>query len=141
MQPKRHKKNGLQTEAGFTLIEALLAIAIFSIGILAAASMNVATINGNATARFSNEAAVMAQDQLERLIAMPFDAASPPAELAPGYISPEITAENGRYRVQWQVSNLHDPVNNAVTVIMTANWSDRGRDRSMTYRLVKAPSM
>ena len=136
-----HSEPRQKCSGGFTLIEVLLAMAIFSIGILAAASMNVATINGNATARFNSEAAVMAQDQLERLIAMPFDPVSPPTELAPGYVSPEITAENGRYRIWWQVSAIDDPVLDAVTVTMTAEWDDRGRTRSMEYRLVKGPAM
>jgi len=141
MQSNWRKKPGSGCEAGFTLIEALLAMAIFSIGILAAASMNVATINGNATARFNSEAAVMAQERLEQLAALPFDPAAPPAELTPGTTSPVITAENGRYSIRWSVSNLHDPVNDAVTITMTASWTDRGRNRSMRYRLVKAPSM
>ena len=45
---------------GFTLIEALFAIAIFSIGILAVSSMQISAINNNASARMRTEATMLA---------------------------------------------------------------------------------
>lgn len=60
-------------EKGFTLIEVLVAMAVFAVGILAAISMqSSATLTGN-LARNSTEAATQAADLLERLNTLPYD--------------------------------------------------------------------
>ena len=126
-------------EAGYTLIEILVAMAIFSIGILAVASMQVAAVNGNATARYNNEASVLAQDQLERLILMNYDPLSPPTELTPG-TSHTVMDPTGQYRISWTIPNLL-PTSNAVTINMTVQWFERDRLRRISYRFVKAQSI
>jgi Tfp pilus assembly protein PilV len=132
------------------LIEVLVALAIFSVGILAVASMQAAVINGNATARFSNEASVLAQEQLERLIALPFDPS--------GTLPPELDEANngsraftvnsggsanadGPYTIDWTVSALHVPVDNAVTIELTVTWQERSLQRRVRYRYVKTESI
>ena len=56
-------------DRGFTFVELLIVIAIFAIGILAVASMQVTSINTNASARMSGEATALAANQLETLMA------------------------------------------------------------------------
>lgn len=58
---------------GLTLIEVLIALAVFSIGILAIGSMQIKSINGNASARMQTEATAYAVDRVERLLALPYD--------------------------------------------------------------------
>jgi prepilin-type N-terminal cleavage/methylation domain-containing protein len=55
-------------QEGFTLIEVLLVIAIFSIGILGAMSMQTSAVNTNALTRKSNMAIEYATDTMERLM-------------------------------------------------------------------------
>ena len=52
---------------GFTLIEVLVALAIFTIGILALTSLQAVYIGGNSSARMQTEATSLATQWLERL--------------------------------------------------------------------------
>ncbi len=65
-EKQNHRTNG------FTLIEVLIAMSIFAIGILGLAKMQISSINGNASARKFTEAIVAAQSEIESLRLMPF---------------------------------------------------------------------
>lgn len=54
-------------EKGFTLIEVLMALAIFSIGFLALASMQLTATNGNSRARTMSDAASVLEGYIEDL--------------------------------------------------------------------------
>jgi len=56
---------------GFTLIEVMIGMAIFAIGFLAVSMMQVTAINSNSSAREGTEAATLAAEQAERLMALP----------------------------------------------------------------------
>ncbi len=58
---------------GFTLIEILIAMAIFAIGILAVGSMQISAINTNASSRNSTTVVTMAKDRVEELTALRYD--------------------------------------------------------------------
>lgn len=58
---------------GFTLIEVLIAMAIFAVGILAVTTMQMRSINQNASARLQTEATNLAADWMEQLLALPYD--------------------------------------------------------------------
>ena len=64
---------------GFSLIEVLIAISIFSIGILAIASMQSTSIDNSSSAMMQTEMSAWAADRIETLIALPYsDAALDP---------------------------------------------------------------
>ncbi len=54
--------------AGFTLIEVLISITVFSIGILAVITMQTSSVSGNARAQDISEATNLAADQMETLL-------------------------------------------------------------------------
>ncbi len=58
---------------GFTLVEVMIGMAIFVIGYLAVASMQMVAIKGDTSARKTTEAATLAADRLETLIVLPYD--------------------------------------------------------------------
>jgi type IV pilus assembly protein PilV len=60
-------------EKGFTLIEVLVAMAVFAVGILAAISMQSSAALTDHLARNSTEAATQATDLIERLNSLPYD--------------------------------------------------------------------
>lgn len=100
-----HTKKFLQkhfprTPGGFTLIEVLIAMAIFAIGILGVATMQISSTNGNTSARKHSEASEFAQGQVELLMATSF------ADLADG------TRTTNGYTITWDV----DPGSNAVDI-------------------------
>ena len=55
-------------ENGFTLVEILIALTIFAIGILGIASMQTWGIRGNASAIWHSQAATFAADRIEKLM-------------------------------------------------------------------------
>ena len=69
---KRIKGKKISDSKGFTLIEVLVAMAIFSIGILAVGSMQLSATRGSSSARLSTEVATIAQARAETLILAPY---------------------------------------------------------------------
>lgn len=68
--------NSLQSkhhEAGFTLIEALVAMVVLTIGVFALYSMQVVSIRGNSTGNSISTAANVSSEQVEQLINRAFD--------------------------------------------------------------------
>lgn len=110
---------------GFTLLEVMIAMAIFVIGFLAVGSMQVSAIRGNGGAREATEAATRATDQLETLIALPYDRI-----VSGGPVT------QGAYTVSWNVAD-DTPLPNVKTITVTVNWLDRG-DRSFVATYMKA---
>ena len=55
---------------GFTLIEILLALAVFSIGLLAIAGMQTSSVTGNSYSRMNTMAVEYAADYMERLLSL-----------------------------------------------------------------------
>ncbi|UCF92650.1 MAG: prepilin-type N-terminal cleavage/methylation domain-containing protein [Desulfobacterales bacterium] len=107
---------------GFTLVEVMIGMAIFVIGFLAVSSMQITAINGNAGARGATEAATWATDQLETLIALPYDS------IVSG--GPVI---NGAYTISWEV-DADTPLPHTKTIVVTVDWQDRGaKDFRLTY--------
>ena len=72
-QLKDQARGRLAGNSGFTLIEILIAMAIFSIGILAVGNMQLGSTNGNTSARIRTESSVWAQDTIETLMLLPYD--------------------------------------------------------------------
>lgn len=62
----------LKNSGGFTLIEVLIAIAIFAIGMLAVGQMQINALMNTNSARRTTEALAMAEEQAERLRSLPF---------------------------------------------------------------------
>ena len=122
MFSRQMTKNTRQmTDRGFTLVEVMIGMAIFFIGFLAIGSMQIAAINGNAGAREATEAATRATDQLETLIALPYES----------IVDGEVT--DGAYNVTWDVTN-NTPLDNTKTIMVTVEWLHRGpRSFTVTY--------
>jgi len=64
------------TNQGFTLLEVLIAITIFAVGILAVATMQVSAIRGNRLGNELTQATFLAQMQIEALKSADIDSAT-----------------------------------------------------------------
>jgi len=63
----------LTTEGGFTLIEVLIGISIFAIGMLAVARMQMLTVRNTSVGNFTSQATMLAHQKMEELKTMAFD--------------------------------------------------------------------
>ena len=113
---------------GFTLIEVLIAIAIFSIGILAVGAMQVSSTNNNAGARIQTEEYTWVVDQIERLTGLEYD-------------DPDLDAgghsiARSPYTVSWTVAE-DLPVDGTKSIAVTADGS-HSRARPLTIEFIKA---
>ena len=106
-----------KNERGFTLIEVLIATAIFSIGILAVISMQIMGMNVSSRACSLTEAVVAATRQVETLKAQPY------ADVAGG------TSTSGGYSLTWTVAN-DSPVENNKFINVTVTWTEKGIQRT-----------
>jgi len=132
MKLKKYRKREIGAEGGYTLVEVLVAISIFAIGMLAIAGMQISGIQGNATAASLTGAVNWAADKAEDLLARAYDH----ADLNSGNHGPE-TEDTGRYTVSWTVTE-DAPVNHVKSIAVQVSWLDRGRPKSMVLNYYKA---
>ena len=118
-------------DKGFTLLEVLIAISIFAIGILGIASMQITAIDGNASARTHTEAARWAADRLERLMALPYDHPDLDAANNPH----QATEGEGVYNIEWNIAD-DTPITNTKTIRVIVTWNARGANRSVSMQHV-----
>ena len=145
------RSSARKTESGFTLIEILIAMAIFSIGILGVAAMQTASVKGNASARGVTDIATWASDRVEKLTALPYDdsSLSPGVHsIAAGNLSMTTDAvdndfdglideagETGPVTIQWTVVQ-DNPVNNAKAVTITVQHNKPGVNKTVSMTRV-----
>ena len=117
---------------GFTLIEVLIVMAIFAIGILAVATMQVTSTKGNASARRMTEATALVENQIENLMRVPYDH----ADLDPAANTHVST--QGPYTINWDVNEGDldgNGANDSKTVDVYVNWT-YGGDRSVSMQYI-----
>ena len=112
---------------GFTLIEILIALAIFSIGILGVASMQILSVNYNGYARRTTEATTIVSELIERTMTLPYDA----NDLDPANNPQQVMT--GIYTVTW---NVTDNVDNK-TINMTVSWPERRTTKNILLSYIK----
>jgi type IV pilus assembly protein PilV len=119
-------------EQAFTLIEVLIAISIFSIGILAVASMQISAIQANFRASRNTIHLTWAQHKLEELISIPYDepwleaAGNPPGTDTANKTHEETTFDG--YTISWDIID-DDPVSSAKRITVTV--TGRGGETQM----------
>ena len=103
--PLHLKKN--KSEAGFTIVEVIMAISILSIGLLAMAKMQIMAIQGNSSARWQAEQTTHAQDKMEEIIALSYTH----ADLDPDPAANPHNEGNppDSYAISWTVIDSDNP--------------------------------
>jgi prepilin-type N-terminal cleavage/methylation domain-containing protein len=93
-------------EGGFTLVEALVAIVVLSVGLMAVANLMVVAGTSNSVANASTASATIASRELERLTAIPYDELVAGGDLDnndPGYFNEETVPGVGLVRTRWTI--------------------------------------
>jgi Tfp pilus assembly protein PilV len=121
--------------AGFTLLEALAAIAILCFGLLAVASMQSSAIQGNYTGRLQTEGTTWAQDRLEKLLALPYDDAKL-NDTVGTYISDPYPPSPAGYIIEYRV-DVGTPIADTKLIQVRIRWTDKGITRTNILTSVK----
>lgn len=115
----------MRSSEGFTLLEVLVAVAIFSVGLLALAGIQTRSITANATAHRITTGAALAQGALEDLLARDssdplFDVAAVNAvyDLDPQTPATTQTIEGVTYNATFSITP-NTPVTNVAQVSVT----------------------
>ena len=138
----------VKDNAGFTILEVLAALAIFSLGILAVMTLQTSSIRGNARARGVTDISVYAADRIEKLMALPFNDANLVAGDYPagGQVVDGIdnnydgrideVNETGPLTVTWTISNDW-PILNVKTITVTVTNNNPNVQRTLTMQATK----
>jgi type IV pilus modification protein PilV len=110
---------------GFTLIEVLIAMAIFAIGILAITGMQVTSILENHSARLRTEAISYASKHMDELISQGYS----------GVPTGTGSATEDSTILTWTVTD-DDPDSEAKSIVLTATWDDKWGAKSVTLRYI-----
>lgn len=120
-----------QHEAGFTLLEILIAVAILSVGILGLINMQISSIQGNDRALELSEASTEGATNLESLMGLAYDDSG----MAGGATG---NTTQGNYTISWAVAD-NTPIPNVKQITMTVSWTaDDGSTKTFTTTYYKA---
>ena len=120
--PTRHRS------PGYTLIELLVAVAVFGVGIVALMPLVVSTVRANDAASVRTQAVAMAQEKIEELRALPYTDIYSNAGallLAPGSDTPSPV-----HARSWQVlaaPALAGDGTDLARIVVTVAWNAPGR--------------
>lgn len=98
---------------GFTLIEAIVAMAVLAIGIFALYSMQITSIDSNAKAQYMTNASNWSSDQIEKILSMDYaslvdgdgDGTAQPTSVTDGVVS---DADGGDFGLNDQTTGTAD---------------------------------
>lgn len=106
-----------KNKKGFTLLEAVMAMAIFSIGILAVGSMQLWNAKNNTAGNFTTQATMLARQKIEELKVV-----SDIDDLASG------NDTIGIFRRRWVPADITGTLSR---ITVTVEWTRQGKDHSV----------
>lgn len=129
MQTDNQNKFFCPGSNGFTLIEVLIAMAIFSIGILAVAGMQLWNVKNNTTGNITTQATLLARAQMEQLKNVS-DVTTLASAVDPNNPMDENGNAGGIFTRSWVVTN---PLGGNATrqIQVTVSWTKGGPMRSI----------
>ena len=140
---------------GFTLIEVLMAMVIFAIGILSVAAMQTNATRGNIAANKSTRGFTWCSDRMETLMRLPYTdpnlvgAPDPGVDYAPAQDADGVDnnydgridepGETGNITITWNVIDNGASVPNSIIISVTADWqTPMGDPKTLTLTTLRA---
>ena len=151
-------KSDLCSQKGMSLVEVLVAITLFSLGMLAVLSMTTGSFQINDHSRSVDEATNLARTTLERLLSRPYDDSLLIDNSADGLAglmnSDTLTADyhpgntdasafvssfysEVRYDVYWNIAN-NLPVNGCKTISVVVLWQGSMGTKRVVFQTIRA---
>jgi len=130
---------------GFTLIEVLIALVVFAVGVLGLALMQLSAIKGNSIANRVSQASTLASDQIERIMTWDYGDGRLDEDNDNTYTlsnGDDVTFDGhqadpqGNYDAFWNVQE-NIPATGSKTVEVTVIWLDRGQRKELTLSTIK----
>ena len=116
---KNRSTQRISSQAGFSLVEVLITLAIVAIGLLAVATLQVSANLSSRTSADISQASNLASSQMEVIMRLPFlHSALDPA-------SNPHSEDSGKYRIQWIVTDTDlnaDGLFESKTIDLTVGW-------------------
>jgi type IV pilus assembly protein PilV len=138
----------LSNADGFTLIEVLITLVVFAVGILGLALMQLSAIKGNSVANRVTQASTLASDQIERIMTWDYADGRLDEDNDNTYTLSNGDDEtfdgheadpSGNYDAFWNVQE-NTPETGSKTVDVTVIWFDRGQRKELTMSTIKIDS-
>ncbi len=128
----RRRRDSVDQENGFSVIEMLIAMSVLAIAMLAAASLQYSAVRNNTTGNTSTQATMLAKAQLEMLKNQDIGSAA----LAVGdYVEPTRVDADGNpggiYNRTWRINPLGT---SSRRISVTVEWTKFGKSRSVIVR-------
>jgi type IV pilus assembly protein PilV len=128
---------------GFSILEILIGLTVFAIGILALAKVQMISLKGNTNSRQMTEASYLAQSRMETLARLPFatlvdDGAgtlNSTAGNADG--SEQLSVAGKAYEVSWNFDD-DNPAADMKMIRVLVDWQEGGSQKTVTLDYVHA---
>ena len=136
MEESQSNLNKSTNQKGYMLIEALISIAIFSIGFLAVATMVFSATRNNTRGNILTQANMLARQQMEQLKNTP-DITTLPSALTTNTES-GLDANGDPGGIYTRTTTIEDTLgfNTSRAVEVTVSWTRRGQNRSVVLRTI-----
>lgn len=120
-----HRPSRGHRSAGFSLLEAMIAMSILALGLLALAAMQLHAMQGGASGRRATEAAAIAQTRMELLQRQTWASVAPTG----GWTAPITANASGQsghtYDVDWRITDVVAGATRSVDVRVSWDEPDR----------------
>ncbi|MCD6188228.1 MAG: prepilin-type N-terminal cleavage/methylation domain-containing protein [Desulfuromusa sp.] len=133
----------INCQSGFTLLEIIIALFVFSIGILGVSAMQLTSLKGNSKAARITEASNVAADQIEKIMGLPYGTFTDGSGTSAGAdglddfptTDGSTVSADGNYKVYWNVAeNVPSPNTKTIKVIV----DPPGRGKRVSMVIIKA---
>ena len=109
-------------QAGFTVLETLIAVTILTVGLLAIAKMQVSAIWGNAMSGNTTAALTLAEEKMENLLEKVYTHADLSSGIHEQVAIDEAGQPGGPYHRIWAVQD-DTPIPATKTIMVTVRWA------------------